>query len=129
MSNFSFSHSVFKSIVLQTRKNQGLFGEGLKCEFTPSYYTSPSRNFDMISFKYSVTNQQNAFRLKISCLKIVHQERGTGGYSLNVFHATEEKHCPSLLNTQLHSQVFIGLMGLGGVGFTEINNRGAESAH
>ena len=29
MSNFSFSHSVFKRLVLQTRKNQGLFGKGL----------------------------------------------------------------------------------------------------
>ena len=28
-SNFSFSHSVFKRLVLQTRKNQGLFGKGL----------------------------------------------------------------------------------------------------
>ena len=30
MSNFSFSHSVFKRLVLQTHKNQGLFGKGLK---------------------------------------------------------------------------------------------------
>ena len=29
MSNFSFSHSVFKRLILQTRKNQGLFGKGL----------------------------------------------------------------------------------------------------
>ena len=29
-SNFSFSHSVFKRLVLQTRKNLGLFGKGLK---------------------------------------------------------------------------------------------------
>ena len=29
MSNLSFSHSVFKSLVLQTRKNQGYFGKGL----------------------------------------------------------------------------------------------------
>ena len=29
MSNFSFSHSVFKRLVLQTCKNQGLFGKGL----------------------------------------------------------------------------------------------------
>ena len=29
-SNFSFSYSVFKSLVMQTRKNQGLFGKGLK---------------------------------------------------------------------------------------------------
>ena len=28
-SNFSFSHSVFKRLVMQTRKNQGLFGKGL----------------------------------------------------------------------------------------------------
>ena len=31
MSNFSFSHSVFKRSLLQTRKIQGLFGEGLNC--------------------------------------------------------------------------------------------------
>ena len=29
-SNFSFSHSVFKSLVQQTRKNQSLFGKGLR---------------------------------------------------------------------------------------------------
>ena len=28
-SNFSFFHSVFKRLVLQTGKNQGLFGKGL----------------------------------------------------------------------------------------------------
>ena len=28
-SNFSFSHSVFKRLLMQTRKNQGLFGKGL----------------------------------------------------------------------------------------------------
>ena len=28
-SNFFFSHSVFKRLLLQTRKNQGLFGKGL----------------------------------------------------------------------------------------------------
>ena len=34
-SNFSFSHSVFKRHVLQTRKNQGLFGKGLNGEKDP----------------------------------------------------------------------------------------------
>ena len=29
MSNFSFSHSVLKRLVMQTRKNEGLFGKGL----------------------------------------------------------------------------------------------------
>ena len=28
-SNFSFYHSVFKRLILQTCKNQGLFGKGL----------------------------------------------------------------------------------------------------
>ena len=32
-SNFSFSHSVFKRPIQQTRKNQGLFGKGLKDYF------------------------------------------------------------------------------------------------
>ena len=30
MSNFSFKHSVFKRLVLQTHKDQGLFGKALK---------------------------------------------------------------------------------------------------
>ena len=30
-SNFSFSHCVFKRLVMQTHKNQGLFGKGLRC--------------------------------------------------------------------------------------------------
>ena len=34
-SNFSFSHSVFKRLVLQTRKNQGLFGKGLRLREMP----------------------------------------------------------------------------------------------
>ena len=32
-SNFSFSHSVFKRLIMQTRENQGLFGKGLKKKF------------------------------------------------------------------------------------------------
>ena len=32
-SNFSFSHSVFKRLVLQTHENQGLFGKGLTATF------------------------------------------------------------------------------------------------
>ena len=31
-SNFSFSLSVFKRLILQTRKNQGLFGKGLNSD-------------------------------------------------------------------------------------------------
>ena len=39
-SNFSFSCSVFKRLVLQTRKNQGLFGKGLMNNIFPSCPTS-----------------------------------------------------------------------------------------
>ena len=35
MSNFSFSHGVFKRLVLPTCKNQGLFGKGLSSAKTP----------------------------------------------------------------------------------------------
>ena len=38
-SNFYFSHSVFKSLELQTRKNMGLFGKGLKQIFRYAYST------------------------------------------------------------------------------------------
>ena len=36
-SNFSFSHSVFKRLVLQTHKNQGLFGKGLNKILSGAY--------------------------------------------------------------------------------------------
>ena len=39
-SNFSFSHSVFKRIVMQTRRNQGLFGKDLNT----IYFTEIDRN-------------------------------------------------------------------------------------
>ena len=40
MSNFSISHSIFKRLVLQTHKKQGLFGKGLN--FFPSDNISDS---------------------------------------------------------------------------------------
>ena len=36
-SNFTFSHSVFKRLVMQTRKNQGLFGKGLNIKESIPY--------------------------------------------------------------------------------------------
>ena len=38
--NFSFSHCVFKRLVLQTRKNQGLFGKGLSCQSSTKHSVS-----------------------------------------------------------------------------------------
>ena len=37
MSNFSFSHNVFKRLELQTHKNQGLFGKGLTLSQTTDF--------------------------------------------------------------------------------------------
>ena len=42
-SNFSFSHSVFKRLVQQTHKNQGLFGKGLS--FSKGINSIPSNKF------------------------------------------------------------------------------------
>ena len=42
--SFTFFHSVFKRLVLQIRKNQGLFGKGLRVEL-PLYKTTTFRHF------------------------------------------------------------------------------------
>ena len=49
-SNFSFSHGVLKRLVLQTRKNQGLFGKGLNDKFLD---LSKSKEFADSNFKFS----------------------------------------------------------------------------
>ena len=43
MSNFSFSHSVFKRLVRQTHKNQGLFGQGLSHSHTMAPFDAPGK--------------------------------------------------------------------------------------
>ena len=47
-SNFSFSHSVFKRLVLQTRKNQGLFGKGLTWDIVSLRMTSTPWHGDIL---------------------------------------------------------------------------------
>ena len=39
-SNFSFIHNVFKRLLRQTRKNQGLFGKGLIHDLTHLFETA-----------------------------------------------------------------------------------------
>ena len=53
-SNFSFSHSVFKRLVLPTRKNQGLFGKGLTLTLSkrPIFYSSKIKEFADESFRF-----------------------------------------------------------------------------
>ena len=45
MNNFSFSHTVFKRFVLQTRKNKNLFGRVLKQQFLPSIRTFANNKY------------------------------------------------------------------------------------
>ena len=60
MSNFSFSHSVFKRLVLQTRKNQGLFGKGITDYQTANFKPGPN-------WKKLQTTFQSAFKVKNKC--------------------------------------------------------------
>ena len=64
MSNFSFSHSVFKRLVLQTHKNQGLFGKGLISEI-------PIQS-EIISITkiIKVTHLRNRLLLKVFVIEI-----------------------------------------------------------
>ena len=58
-SNFSFSHSVFNRPVVQTRKNQGLFGKGLTtlkgCEKRRKYCQAAFSPFLTVFFSLSQT--------------------------------------------------------------------------
>ena len=54
-SNFSFSHRVFKRVLLQTRKNQGLFGKGLNL-----YQITKNNAIPLLQVKNIVENGENA---------------------------------------------------------------------
>ena len=59
-SNFSFSHSVFKRLVLQTCANQGLFGKGL------IFNCLPNNNFwDSTKFKSVADDNFKIFNIMI----------------------------------------------------------------
>ena len=64
-SNFSFSHIVFKRLVLQTRKNQGLFGKGLilgKTQVAVSTKLKNIKNFYKLSYCSHKTIYPISFR-------------------------------------------------------------------
>ena len=65
-SNFSFSRSVFKRHVLQTHKNQGLFGKGLILyQIIPSFYNLKEKptGFESIVRKLGNTSNPSLFFL------------------------------------------------------------------
>ena len=62
-SNISFSHSVFKRHVLQTRKNQGLLGKGLRkkvSQFTEKSWQT-GKILSQNKRKISYEKKQNPF--------------------------------------------------------------------
>ena len=64
MSNFSFSRSVFKRLVLQTRKNQGLFGKGLTASrllFANALNLVQSKNFCGVVNSQPFTTQSRPY--------------------------------------------------------------------
>ena len=68
-SNFAFSSSVYKRLVLQTRKNQGLFGKGLKQLLDSMYRCAGRRNITEILFKMVLNTIQSVSMLMYICTK------------------------------------------------------------
>ena len=54
MSNFSFSHDVLKGLMLQTHKNQGLFGKGLEKKKLQSILLDPKEKKIIIQKELNV---------------------------------------------------------------------------
>ena len=69
-SNFSFTHSVFKRLILQTRKNQGLFGKGLikNGSFTSTWV---GYNWFIFSLANFGENPRYCYSLAVVCVIIV----------------------------------------------------------
>ena len=68
MSNFTFSHIVFKRLVLQTRKNQGLFGKRLKHQNITNciFSTMTKKNIQGRGQKNNSYNKQSVFSLQVA---------------------------------------------------------------
>ena len=69
--NFSFFHSVFKRLILQTRKNQGLFGKGL-INLVLASCSPDDHVLQVIDFQQTVNGTEWKKKLKIF-LRIVMQ--------------------------------------------------------
>ena len=67
-SNFSFSNSAFKRLVLQKRKNQGLFGKGLIANMQTEYIGQESTVFLLINAPGAMQNidREPLFRTKLA---------------------------------------------------------------
>ena len=62
MSNFSFSHSVFKRLILQTRKNQGLFGKVLTLPRRQILDSSKLKEFADDNFEFNENGRKSSER-------------------------------------------------------------------
>ena len=99
-SNFSFSHSVFIRLVLQTRKNQGLFGKGLNQQFIEKTTLSSFNNHKKEAFENQKTQQQQQ-NYEGKKLKIVKRKR-IKKLRTNIFSYTQDVPFPTLSNTYRH---------------------------
>ena len=91
MSNFSFSNSVFKRLVLQTCKNQGLFGKGLKVNLFSWIYMS------LCSFACIFCVKNLLFTMFKFCVCITHYHTTTHFDALKIYscgkHWEKKRNC------------------------------------
>ena len=97
-SNFSFSHSVFKRPILQTRKNQGLFGKrssrkyclinGLDCMLNPYSKILLLPKLELFAYdKFNpFPNKPWFLRLCSTCLLKTLWEKGNCSFSHSVYY-------------------------------------------
>ena len=69
-SNFSFCHSIFKRPVLQTRKNKGLFGKGLK-SFVDTLVSFLTGEVIIVSLYENIVVLQMIILRRIKALKVL----------------------------------------------------------
>ena len=69
-SNFSFSHNVFKRLILQIRKSRGLFGKGLNSNNTGSGKTLKMNAFENTGGKGENADNQ-FFLLLLQCFQTI----------------------------------------------------------
>ena len=91
-SNFSYSHSVFKRLVLKTGKNQGLFGKGL---IDVDYHLYACKTYKGMIAPFNLKKKlialvaERSNILNVFCSLVNHGKQNRSNYSL-----TEHKALP-----------------------------------
>ena len=88
-SNFSFSHSIFKRLALQTQTKQGLFGKGLRNEQILSLLVAISFSLSYIYIYKALTpcHSPQFYRLRMKAFKnIVDKGENAGNQHISFSH-------------------------------------------